>query len=259
MIKEVACQTAVDYEYPPDGGKVPVLDAYDGCQLNCPYCFQWQNQPWNQDLLVKTNLPEILTRELETWDPAQTLYIGSRSDPYMTLESRYRLTRRILQILYTHDLSCYLSTKSNASCFFDDLDLFRDFGEKLTIGLGQANLTHLRQAHDPRELPNLVTANKLAQMGIPIQVFITPVLPGITDVAAMISVLSESIPVFLDKLRLEPGSIAERRFFDYLKRYYPDLESRYRAFVRAGTDPYYQELSERYCEEPRVRFVFGTS
>ena len=35
-------ETAIGYEYPPDGGKVPVLDAYDGCQLGCPYCFQWE-------------------------------------------------------------------------------------------------------------------------------------------------------------------------------------------------------------------------
>ncbi len=259
MIKEIACQTAIDYEYPPDGGKVPVLDAYDGCQLNCPYCFQWQNQPWNQDLLVKRNLPKVLIRELDTWDPAQTLYVGSRSDPYMALESRYRLTRRILQILYQRGLSCYLSTKSDAPCFFEDLKLFLDYGKRLTIGLGQTNLVHLRKTPDPRELPNLRAANKLARLEIPTQVFITPVLPGITDVPAMIDVLPETLPVFLDKLRLETGSIAERRFFDYLKRYYPELELRYRALVRAGTDPYYQELFERYQNEPRVRFVFGMS
>ena len=257
MIKEITCETAIGYEYPPDGGKVPVLDAYDGCQLSCPYCFQWQNQPWNQDLLVKTNLPDVLARELDAWDTTHTLYVGSRSDPYMALEARYRLTRRILQVLYTRGVPCYLSTKSNAPAFFDDLRLFLDYREKLIIGLGQANLTHLRKTRDPRELPNLRTANELAQLGIPTQVFITPVLPGITDVPAMISVLPESMPVFLDKLRLEVGSVAENRFFDYLKSYYPELESRYRALVREGTDPYYQELHERYRDEPRIQFVFG--
>lgn len=259
MIKEITCETAIDYEYPPDGGKVPVLDAYDGCQLRCPYCFQWQNQPWNQDLFVKTNFPEVLNHELDTWDSTNMLYIGSRSDPYMPLESRYRLTRRTLQLLHTRDVACYLSTKSNATAFFDDIELFRDFGDNLTIGLGQANLTHFRKTRDPRKLPNLHTANKLAQLGIPIQVFITPVLPGITDIPAMLSVLSDSLPVFLDKLRLEAGTIAERRFFDYLKSYYPELESRYRALVREGTDPYYQELGELYKNEPRVKFVFGES
>jgi len=35
MIKEITCEKAIDYEGQPDGGKVPVLDAYDGCQLCC--------------------------------------------------------------------------------------------------------------------------------------------------------------------------------------------------------------------------------
>jgi sulfatase maturation enzyme AslB (radical SAM superfamily) len=64
MTKQVVCGTAIGYEYPPDGGKVPVIDAYDGCQLCCPYCFQWQDQTRNQDILIKTNLPEILAHEL---------------------------------------------------------------------------------------------------------------------------------------------------------------------------------------------------
>ena len=30
MIREVACQAAIDYEHLPDGKKAPVIDAYDG-------------------------------------------------------------------------------------------------------------------------------------------------------------------------------------------------------------------------------------
>src|SRR5512146_1544169 len=102
MIKEILCETAIDYEYPPDGGKVPVIDAYDGCQLFCPYCFQWRDPAWNQDILVKTNIPEILAQELGTWPAAETLYVGSRGDPYQALERKYHLTRHILQVLQAH-------------------------------------------------------------------------------------------------------------------------------------------------------------
>jgi DNA repair photolyase len=257
MIKEIICEKAIDYEYPPDGGKVPVIDAYDGCQLCCPYCFQWQDQSWNQDILVKTNLPDILTQELETWDPTQTLYVGSRGDPYMALEGQYRLTRRTLQVLRAHNIPCILSTKSNAPAFFDDIDLFLDYGDKITICIGQANLSHLRRTSDPLELPNIRTANELARLGINTWVFITPVLPGITDVKAMVNALPENMPVYVDKLRLDSGSVAERRFFEYIRTYYPELESRYRTLMRADTDPYYAELKEMYQGESRVQFVFG--
>jgi DNA repair photolyase len=257
MIKEMLCQTAVDYECQPDGGRTPVLDAYDGCQLGCPYCFQWQDLAWNRDILVKTNFPEVLEHELETWDPTQTLYVGSRGDPYMALESKYRLTRRTLQVLQAHAIPCILSTKSNASALFEDIDLFLKYGDKLVICMRQANLAHLRQTSDPRELPNIRTANELARLGIETWVFITPVLPGITDVKAMIQALPEEMPVYLDILRLEPGSVSERRFFEYLRTCYPELEGRYRAMLREGSDPYYMELKELYQAEPRVKFVFG--
>lgn len=257
MIREMIARSAIEYEYPPDGGKVPVLDAYDGCQLRCPYCFQWQDQTWNQDILIKTNFPEILAQELETWDITQTLYVGSRGDPYMPLEGKYRLTRKILLILQARGISCILSTKSNAPAFFDDIDLFLAYKNKLTVCLGQANLAHLRDTSDQRELPNIRTANELARLGINTWVFITPVLPGITDVKTMIDALPENMPVFLDKLRLDSGSVAERRFFEYLRARYPELESRYRTLMRKGTDPYYAELKEMYQGEPRIKFVFG--
>lgn len=259
MIKEIACETAVGYEYPPDGGQVPVIDAYDGCQICCPYCFQWRDPAWNRDILVKTNLPEVLTRELAAWDATQTLYVGSRSDPYMALEGRYRLTRRTLQVLQARGIPCILSTKSNAPAFFDDLGLFLEYGSRLTICIGQANLAHIRRAGDQRELPNIRTVNELVRLGIETWVFITPVLPGITDVRAMIGALPAKVPVYLDKVRLDEGSEGERRFFTYLRSYHPQLESRYRALMREGTDPYYAELQALYRDEPRVQFVFGES
>ena len=257
MIKEVICEAAIDYENQPDGGKVPVIDAYDGCQLCCPYCFQWQDHTWNQDILVKTNIPETLNQELKTWDATQTLYVGSRGDPYMALERQYRLTRKTLQVLRAHDIPCILSTKSNAPAFFDDIDLFLEYKDKLIICIGQANLAHFRSISDQRKLPNIRTANELARLGIITWVFITPVLPGITDVKTMIDALPKNMPVYLDKLRLDSGSAAERRLFEYLRTYYPELESRYRIMVREGTDPYYAELKEMYQDEPRVKFVFG--
>ncbi len=257
MIKEITCEKAIDCEYQPDGGSTPVLDAYDGCQLNCPYCFQWNDPAWNRDILVKTNFPEALERELEGWDPARTLYVGSRGDPYMPLESRYRLTRRILEILLARNIHTILSTKSNAPALFDDLDLLRRFGDRLVVCVGQANLAHLRHPAAPQDLPNIRTANELARLGIPVWVFITPALPGITDVRGMVAALPADMPVYLDKLRLEPGSPFRQRFFRYIKAHYPALEARYRRLMETGADPYYQELRELYRDEERVQFVFG--
>jgi DNA repair photolyase len=207
--------------------------------------------------LVKTNLPEILTQDLAGWDPAQTLYVGSRGDPYMPLEAKYRLTRQILRVLLEHGIHCILSTKSSTAALLDDIDLFRRFGDKLVVCVGQANLGHIQKTTDPSQLPNIRLANELASQGIQTWVFITPVLPGITDVAAMIEALAVDIPVFLDKVRLSPGGRNTRRFYNYLDAAHPSLRSRYQRIVETGSDHYYQELKERYFTDVRVKFVFG--
>ncbi len=259
MIKEIICEKAIDTEYQPDGGKTPVVDAYDGCQLKCPYCFQWADSEWNKQIWVKINLPDILTQELAGWDPAQTLYVGSRSDPYMPLEGKYRLTRQILRVLLKHGIHCILSTKSSTAALFDDIDLFREFGDKLVVCVGQANLGHSLKMTVPSQLPNIRLVNELARQGIQTWVFITPVLPGITDVAAMIKALPTDTPVFLDKVRLSPGGRNTRRFFKYLETNHPSLKTRYQKIIETGSDPYYSELKARYAAESRVKFVFGES
>lgn len=257
MIKEITCEKAIDTEHQPDGGKTPVVDAYDGCQLKCPYCFQWADPEWNKHIWVKTNLPEILTRELAGWDPAQSLYVGSRSDPYMPLESKYRLTRQILCALLEHGIHCILSTKSSTPALLDDIDVFREFGDRLVVCVGQANLGHIQKTTEPSRLPNIRLANELARQGIQTWVFITPTLPGITDVKAMIQALPAETPIYLDKLRLEAGGGNTERFLKHLDRYYPSLKPRYLQLIETGSDPYYQELKEMYCYDQRIKFVFG--
>lgn len=257
MKQEILCQTAIDYEYPPDGGKVPVIDPYDGCQIHCPYCFQWNDLSWNHRIRIKTNLPDILAQELQGWDHTQAVYVGSRGDPYQPLEEDYELTRRTLEVIRQHDLLCYINTKSDSKAFRRDFDLFASFGDRLIICVGQANLTHLRTDANPENLPNIRAVHDLVQRGITVWAFITPALPGITDVEGMINTLPSSVPVYLDKVRLSNDDPPGQRFFDYLKRHYPDLEPRYRTMIANGTDPYYEDLRVRYRDDSHVKFVFG--
>jgi DNA repair photolyase len=175
----------------------------------------------------------------------------------MMLEGKYHLTRAIVQILLAHGVPCILSTKSNAPAFFEDIGLFQKFGEKLVLCIGQTNLAHLQQTNDPRALPNIRTANELVRLGLQTWVFITPVLPGITDVNKMIDALPGDTPVFLDKLRIHPEGALSRRFFAFVDAYDPSLKSRYQNLMQTGDDPYYQELKELYQYDSRVKFVFG--
>lgn len=254
MIIETVVETAFTYEGQPDGGRVTVVDPYDGCQLHCPYCFQLNDPDWNKDIYVKTNLPEALATQLADWPATDALYFGSRCDPYMPLEADYRLTRRCLEVLQHGTHPVFITTKADHGLILEDLDLFQGYAPPLTVLMG---LAHPAQAGKGAANANIATANALQERGVTVWAFITPVLPHITDVDAMIGALHPDIPVYLDKLRVMTAGGQDRRVWDYVARHYPHLKERYRAILYQGDESYYQEMVRAYRDDPRVTFVFA--
>ena len=51
---------------------------------------------WNKDIIVKLNMPELIKNNLNNWNRKETIYMGSRCDPYHEIERKYELTRNCL-------------------------------------------------------------------------------------------------------------------------------------------------------------------
>ena len=68
MIKERTISEPITYEGQPDGGRTPIIDSYDGCQLHCPYCWQFSDEMWNKDIYVNTNILDGLKAKLCSWE-----------------------------------------------------------------------------------------------------------------------------------------------------------------------------------------------
>lgn len=138
------------------------------------------------------------------------------------------------------------------------MDLFQEYGKQLTVCIGLANMAQLQQSADQHLLPNIQTVQHLVELGVETWVAITPALPGITDVETMIAALPTSVSILLDRLRLfTKDSPPKQRFFEYLRANHPTLEARYQALALTGTDAYYEELKQRFHDNPRIKFVFG--
>jgi DNA repair photolyase len=93
-------------------------------------------------------------------------------------------------------------------------------------------------------------------MGITVWAFITPILPGITDVNKMIGSLNEDIPVFLDQLRIEKGTIPMEKMLEYINNKYPNLKTTYEDIIFNNTNEYISELRNTWKNDHRVKFVF---
>lgn len=120
------------------------LDGYQGCQFQCPYCFQMNNKEWEKNIFVRTNIVEVLERELEQASDIKQIFIGSQSDPYMPIEEEYELTRGILEVLRDRDYEVYIVTKAINKLILRDKELLMRFKVPVTIIMG---LAHIEEAH----------------------------------------------------------------------------------------------------------------
>lgn len=207
--------------------------------------------------MVKTNIHKLISKEFINWPKDDVIYIGSRCDPYIPLEEQYGLTRKCLEELNELKISCMIATKSATKTIYRDLDLFQRYTGDLTILFGISNLEQLKNTPNSWEIRNIETINHLHDAGIKVWAFITPVLPGITDVEKIIGQIHGDIPVFLDKVRLEKSKRPGENMLSFLAGNYPHLKSTYEEIIYHGKDPYCETLQQVYENSPRVKFVFA--
>jgi len=252
MIKEILIKDPITYEGQPDGGRTPMIDPYDGCQLCCPYCFQQNDINWNKNIYVNINIAELLNERLENWSKNETIYLGSKCDPYMELEKKYGLTKKCLSVLNELKIDTMITTKSDNDLIFRDFDIIKNYQAQMTILIG---ITNINQIGKRSQNKNIINANKLFNEGANVWVFITPILPYIMDVEEIISALNPNIPIYLDKLRVE-NNIQINNIMEYIKRSYPKHTQKYNEIINGNNDEYFNEIKKQYINNERIKILF---
>lgn len=200
------------------------LNPYRGCRHACLYCYAriyhsyiGFDDPGDFDrvVLYKEDLPDRLRRELRARrsPPDGEIAIGTSTDPYQPLEARERLTRGALEVLLDAGLPVSITTKS--PLVVRDLDLLKRFQAyggvrvHLTVTVLDQNLWHILEPGTPTPEGRLRAVRELADAGIPVRVFVAPVVPGPGEQDAL-EVLKASAAAGADGamiqlLRLSPG------------------------------------------------------
>ncbi len=95
-----------------------VINPYVGCQNACTYCyarfmkrFSGHKEPWGNFVDVKTNAADLLKAEIVK-KKRGSIWVSGVCDPYQPLESKYKLTRKCLEILAHHDWPVAVQTRS---------------------------------------------------------------------------------------------------------------------------------------------------
>ncbi len=165
------------------------MNIYRGCTHGCIYCDSRSNcyhiEHQFEDIEVKVNAPELLEEILKRKRQKIMISTGSMSDPYQPCEEKLMLTRKCLELIDKYEFGATVITKSDR--VFRDIDLFDSINRKGKSVL-QMSLTNadddLSRIIEPNVCPTsrrYEVLKEFQKRGIPTVVWLTPLLPFLTD------------------------------------------------------------------------------
>src|SRR3954466_14090073 len=264
---EVRAKTALNAV--PKGSAMPfahTINTFRGCSHSCVYCFarsthEWleldSGQDFDQQIVVKTNVVEVLRRELArpSWK-REHVALGTNTDPYQRAEGRYKLMPGVIDALAGSGTPFSILTKGTLAR--RDIPLLRAAAQDVPLGLGVSMAIWDDDLHAslepgvPTPRARLELVRSLTEAGLPCGVFLEPVLPGLTDdedsldaaIGAIAHAGASGVTVLA--LHLRPG--AREWFLAWLAREHPELVPRYQQLYRRGAYvpvAYRDELTRR--------------
>jgi DNA repair photolyase len=219
-IFEEECRSLLSANDSPDIPFRYSVNPYRGCIHACAYCYarpSHQYLGWgagtdfDRKIVVKTNAPVVLRRELErpSWEGEAIVFSGN-TDCYQALEASYELTRRCLELCLEFQNPVSVITKSRLVA--RDAALLGQIAQKAQatafLSIPFARDEDARKIEPWASKPSLrfEAMRTLAEAGVPVGIAIAPVIPGLndTDIAELLERAREAGAqwAFMQPLRL---------------------------------------------------------
>lgn len=217
---------------------------YVGCTHACKYCyasfikrFTRHPEPWGSFLDVKY-WPEIKNPQKYA---GKGIFIGSVTDPYNPFEERYGRTRALLEQLADSNAAISIATKSDL--ILRDLELIRSFPNARVSWSINTLEEGFRAAMD--EAVSIERRLKAMQAfhaaGVRTTCFISPIFPGLTDVAAIIErTKAHCNLIWLENLNLRGSYKAD--ILAYIQSRHPELITLYQEIYTQKDRSYWEAL-----------------
>lgn len=237
-----------------------VINPYVGCVHSCVFCyarfmkrFTGHSEEWGKFMDVKVNAPQLIPAKTKKYE-GKYIFLSSVTDPYLPLERKCKLTRRILQKLIP--LKPFLGILTKSDLILRDLDLIKQF-KTSEVGFSFSTFDeNIRKEVEPgaSSIEKRIKALKeIHESGIKTYVFISPILPFLTEWKDIIEKTQE----YADYYSFENLNIAGtvwgsvKRFLD---KKHPELTIEYKEIY--SKDSIYWEIVENeirdFCKEKRL-------
>jgi DNA repair photolyase len=249
---EVRARSALNHVPGGRYGFSYTVNAFRGCTHACTFCFARRSHTYldfnagrdfEREIVVKVNVPELLRAELArpSWK-RDLVALGTNTDPYQWVESRYRFMPEILAALEEAETPVSVLTKS--PLLLRDIDLYEQMSKHLPISVNLSVPTLDEEAwratepHTPSPSARLDAVAELRRRGIDSGVLIAPLMPGINDdpkqVQPIIDRAKEAGATFLGGVALHLRDEVKDVFFAWLETKRPDLLPRYEQLYANG-------------------------
>jgi DNA repair photolyase len=222
------------------------INPFRGCSHACVYCFARRTHTYlemnagrdfEREIVVKVNLPELLRMELARpgWR-RELVALGTNTDPYQWVESRYRMMPEILEALEAARTPVTILTKS--PLVMRDVKIYERMakgGLPVSVNLSVPTLDEdawrATEPHTPSPAARLDAVAELRRRGIDSGVLIAPLMPGINDhpdqVRPIVETARKAGATFLGGVALHLRDEVKDVFFAWLEAKRPDLLPRY--------------------------------
>jgi DNA repair photolyase len=193
---------------------------------------------FEREIVVKVNVPELLRAELARPDWKRELVaLGTNTDPYQWVESRYRMMPEILEALEAAETPVSVLTKSPLA--MRDIEIYERMAKKLPVSVNLSVPTldedawRATEPHTPSPAARLDAVAELRRRGIDSGVLIAPLMPGINDdpeqVRPIVERARKAGATFLGGVALHLRDEVKDVFFAWLEAKRPDLLPEYEA------------------------------
>lgn len=225
------------------------LNPYRGCAHGCSYCYARPTHEYlgfsagldfETKILVKERAPELFREFLarRSWQP-EPIILSGVTDPYQPAERQFRLTRQCLEVAMEARQPIGIVTKN--ALVLRDLDVLREMAVLRTVRVTfsvtslDQSLTRVMEPRTSAPEARLRGIRALTDAGVPVQVLVAPVIPGLNDkeIPAILAASAQAgaRAAYFQLVRL-PLSV-KPVFLEWLARTHPLQKERIENLIRS--------------------------
>ncbi|HVF57203.1 MAG TPA: PA0069 family radical SAM protein [Pyrinomonadaceae bacterium] len=225
VFEETETRRIITHNKSPDVGFDYSVNCYRGCTHACSYCFSRPTHEYlgygagtdfETKIVAKVRAPELLRAELmrPSWR-GDVLMLSFTSDPYLPLESHYKLTRRCLEVCLEFRNPVGIVTKS--ALVRRDVDVLAALAREaeasvyFTVPFYDYETARALEPFAPSPDARFRAMEELAKAGITVGIGIAPIILSLNDahIPQLLKRAREAgaRSAFMTMLRL-PGSVA---------------------------------------------------